>query len=74
MQCGDAPRPRSEVAVAQSRSSLLLLLVLLPPLLSAIAGCASSEEITRKIAHGYPEGRFPEHLICFGNEIPLTRK
>lgn len=35
---------------------------------------AAGEELTRKLAYGYPEGRFPEHLICFGNEIPLARK
>jgi hypothetical protein len=34
---------------------------------------AAGEEITRKVAYGYPEGRFPEHLICFGNEISLAR-
>jgi hypothetical protein len=33
---------------------------------------AAGEEITRKVAYGYPEGRFPEHLICFGSEIPLA--
>ena len=32
------------------------------------------EEITRKLAFGYPEGKLPERLVCFGNEIPLTRK
>ena len=32
------------------------------------------EEITRKLAFGYPKGRFPEHLICFGNEISLKRQ
>jgi hypothetical protein len=32
------------------------------------------EEITRKLAYGYPEGQVPDRLICFGNEIPLLRK
>jgi hypothetical protein len=32
------------------------------------------EEITRKLVYGYPEGQFPAHLVCFGNEIPLSRK
>lgn len=32
------------------------------------------EEITRKVAYGYPEGQFPTRLVCFGNEIPLHRK
>jgi len=22
----------------------------------------------------FPEGKLPERLVCFGNEIPLTRK
>jgi len=35
---------------------------------------AAGEEITRKLAYGYPEGKFPERLVCFGNEIPLQRK
>ena len=35
---------------------------------------AAGEELTRKLAYGFPEGRFPERLICFGNEIPLARK
>jgi hypothetical protein len=34
----------------------------------------AGEEITRKLAFGYPEGKLPERLVCFGNEIPLTRK
>jgi hypothetical protein len=34
----------------------------------------AGEEITRKLAYGYPEGKFPEHLVCFGNAIPLARK
>jgi len=34
----------------------------------------AGEEITRKLAFGYPEGIAPERLICFGNEIPLQRK
>jgi hypothetical protein len=34
----------------------------------------AGEEITRKLAYGYPEGKAPEHLVCFGNEIPLTGK
>jgi hypothetical protein len=35
---------------------------------------SAGEEITRKVAYGYPEGKFPDRLICFGNEIPLQRK
>ena len=35
---------------------------------------AGGEEITRKLAYGYPDGQFPQRLVCFGNEIPLTRK
>ena len=34
----------------------------------------AGEEITRKLAFGYPEGIAPERLICFGNEIPLQQK
>ena len=33
-----------------------------------------AEEITRKLAFGYPEAVPPERLICFGNEIPLQQK
>ncbi|HXJ21037.1 MAG TPA: hypothetical protein VMT03_12465 [Polyangia bacterium] len=35
---------------------------------------SAGEEITRKLAYGYPEGQFPSRLVCFGNEIPLVRK
>jgi len=35
---------------------------------------SAGEEITRKVAYGYPEGKFPDRLVCFGNEIPLARK
>ena len=34
----------------------------------------AGEEITRKLAFGYPEGVLPDRLICFGNEIPLQHK
>ena len=34
----------------------------------------ANEEITRKLAFGYPEGVAPERLICFGNEIPLQQQ
>jgi hypothetical protein len=34
----------------------------------------AGEEITRKLAFGYPEGIPPERLLCFGNEIPLQQK
>jgi len=33
---------------------------------------AAGEEITRKLAFGYPEKKLPDKLICFGNEIPLV--
>jgi len=32
---------------------------------------AAGEEITRKLAFGYPENKLPDRLVCFGNEIPL---
>jgi hypothetical protein len=32
---------------------------------------APGERITRKLAFGYPDGRLPQRLVCFGNEIPL---
>jgi hypothetical protein len=35
---------------------------------------AAGEEITRKLAFGYPEKKFPDKLVCFGNEIPLARR
>jgi hypothetical protein len=35
---------------------------------------AAGEEITRKLAFGFPEKKFPDKLICFGNEIPLARR
>jgi hypothetical protein len=35
---------------------------------------SAGEEITRKLAYGYPEGKLPDRLVCFGNEIPLVRK
>lgn len=31
----------------------------------------AGEEITRKLAFGYPEGVLPDRLNCFGNDIPL---
>jgi hypothetical protein len=34
----------------------------------------AGEEITRKLAFGYPEGALPDRLICSGNEIPLQRR
>jgi len=33
---------------------------------------AAGEEITRKLAFGYPEKKLPQKLVCFGNEIPLV--
>jgi hypothetical protein len=36
-------------------------------------GFGGLEEITRKLAFGYPKGRFPDRLVCFGNQIPLKR-
>jgi hypothetical protein len=41
---------------------------------SASPELAAGEEITRKLAFGYPENRFPDKLVCFGNEIPLVRR
>jgi hypothetical protein len=35
---------------------------------------AAGEEITRKLAFGFPEKKFPDKLVCFGNEIPLARR
>lgn len=35
---------------------------------------AGGEEITRKLAFGYPKYMFPDRLVCFGNEFPFGRK
>ena len=34
---------------------------------------ATGEEITRKLAFGYPKDKLPDRLVCFGNEIDLRR-
>jgi hypothetical protein len=40
---------------------------------SATPELAAGEKITRKLAFGDPEGRLPDRLVCFGNEIDLRR-
>ena len=40
---------------------------------SKSTGFGGEEEITRKLAFGYPKGQFPQRLVCFGNEIPLKK-
>jgi hypothetical protein len=35
---------------------------------------AGGQEITRKLAFGYPANRFPGKLVCLGNDIPLERR
>lgn len=32
---------------------------------------AAGERITRKLAFGYPEGKRPQRLVCFGNAMEL---
>jgi len=36
-------------------------------------GFGGYEEIKRKLAFGFPKDKFPDRLVCFGNEIPLKR-
>jgi hypothetical protein len=33
---------------------------------------AAGETITRKLAFGYPQGKLPSRLVCFGNEIDVV--
>lgn len=35
---------------------------------------AAGEEITRKLAFGYPEGQLPDRITCAGNDILLKRQ
>jgi hypothetical protein len=42
--------------------------------ITAAPELAAGEEITRKLAYGYPEGKLPDRLLCSGNEIPLQQK
>jgi hypothetical protein len=35
---------------------------------------SAGEEVTRKLAFGYPDKRFPDRLVCFGNEIDVRRR
>ena len=35
---------------------------------------AAGEEITRKLAFGYPEGQLPDRITCAGNDILLQRQ